>query len=249
MPANDTEAPVALVTGGSHGIGAEICRRLAADGARVIVSYISNEEEPARAVVEEILAADGTAKAIEADISKEDQVTALFEEALATYGRLDTLVANAGIPMDTPISEAGVEQYQQVFDVNVLGTLLCMREAAQRIGVGGHIIAISTGVTDRPVPGMGLYTASKAAVEALAMTLAKEIGHKQVNVNCVQPGPTSPGLFDRRDAKDRERFARMSVFERLGTPKDIANVVAWLASGAGQWVTGQCIRADGGVFA
>ena len=135
-----------------------------------------------------------------------------------------------------------------MFDVNVLGVLLCMREASSRLGKNGRFIALSSGLTKRTIPKTGLYTASKSAVESLVETFAKEIADHGVTVNSILLGPTTPGMFDRRSEKDRKHFADMSLFKRLGTANEIAAAVSWLASDAAGWITGQNISVDGGVF-
>ena len=131
---------------------------------------------------------------------------------------------------------------------NLRGTWLCMREAARHMEDGGRVIAVSSGQTRRHLPGVGFYTASKAAVEALVVTMAREVGARGITVNAVLPGATSPGMFDRRPEADRQRFAAMSPMQRLGTPEEVADLVAYVARRESGWITGQRLGVDGGAF-
>ncbi|WP_030347313.1 SDR family oxidoreductase [Streptomyces sp. NRRL S-1022] len=238
---------VAVVTGGSRGIGRETVQRLAADGYAVVVGYAGNRER-AEAAVEEVASAGGSALAVRADVAEEQQVAALFEAATAEYGGVDVVVHTAGRMYLAPIAELDLAELDALHRTNVRGTFVVAREAARRLRRGGALITFSTSVVGLAFPGYGAYSASKGAVEALTLVLARELRGRDVTVNAVAPGPTATELF--LEGKDEETVARLAAqppLERLGTPADIAEVVAFLASPAGHWVNGQVVRANGGI--
>ncbi|MFH9657184.1 SDR family oxidoreductase [Streptomyces sp. NPDC017248] len=240
-------ARVAVVTGGSRGIGRETARRLAADGYAVVVGY-AGDHEAAGAAVEEVTAAGGRAVAVRADVADEQQVAALFRTAEAEYGGVDVVVHTAGRMLLAPIAELDLADLDELHRVNIRGTFVVAREAARALRPGGALITFSTSVVGLAFPSYGAYSASKGAVEALTLVLARELRGRDVTVNAVAPGPTATDMF--LDGKDEETVARLAVqppLERLGTPADIAEVVAFLASPAGHWVNGQVVRANGGI--
>lgn len=235
----------AIVTGGSGGIGQGICKRLAREGYQVVVHFSSNQDA-ADAVVAEIESAGGRAVAFQADVTDEAAVAKLFSRTWETFGSIDLAVANAGVGERGPISEYDIKEFDWTVAVNLRGAFLTLREAARTVTDNGRIIVISSQLARRPMAGIGVYAATKAAVDALIVSLAAEIGGRGITVNSVQPGSTSPGMFDKNDDDLKEKFRQMSPFKRLGTPEDCAALVAFLASEDGQWITGQCIKADGG---
>ena len=179
---------VALVTGASKGIGAEIARELAAEGAAVIVNY-SSSKPGAEQVVADITKADGKAVAVQADVSKEADILRLFEEARKAFGRIDIVVNNAGIYAFSQIEEVSEEHYRKMFDLNVLGLLLVTREAVKQFGSdGGNIINISSVVSTAAPAGTSVYSGTKGAVDSITMSLAKELGPRKIRVNAVNPG-------------------------------------------------------------
>lgn len=235
---------VAIVTGGSRGIGRAIATRLAADGASVVISYVANADK-AQEVVAAIGGSGGQARAIQADIGKPADVRRLFDEAIAQFGRLDILVNNAGNGHFKPFAEVSEEEFDAVFDVNARGTFLALREATRRIADGGRIINVSTAGTVTSAPGAGVYTASKAAVEQFTLALAKELGSRGITVNTVSPGSTeTEGFIAPEELK--AQWIAMTPLGRLGRPEDVAAVVAMVVSEDGHWLTGQNIRAAGG---
>ncbi|WP_433354327.1 glucose 1-dehydrogenase [Microtetraspora malaysiensis] len=238
-----TRQRAALVTGSSRGIGAAIAMRLAADGARVLVNYRTNREAAGK-VVTRITTDGGQAVAVQADVADADQLRSLFDAAEEHFGRLDVLVSNAGIWRTAPIGQASDEDFDTVFATNTRATFLALREAANRLTDGGRIIVISSGATVRPGPGGGLYAASKAAGEQLVRAAARELAPRQITVNSVLPGATRTDML----AGNEEEFVARTALGRLGEPDDIADVVAFLASDAARWITGQAILADGGLF-
>ncbi|AEM84993.1 SDR family oxidoreductase [Streptomyces violaceusniger] len=247
-PQHPTDRPrVAIVTGGSRGIGQEAVKRLAADGYAVVVGY-AGHREPAETAAHDIAAAGGRAVAVRADVADEQQVAALFDTAESEYGGVDVVVHAAGRLYLTPIAELDLAELDALHRTNIRGTFVVAQQAARRIRGGGALITFSTSIVGLALPAYGAYSASKGATEALTMILARELRGRDVTVNTVAPGPTATDLF--LEGKDEETIARMAAqppLERLGTPTDIAEVVAFLASPAGHWVNGQVIRANGGI--
>lgn len=238
---------IALVTGASRGIGAAIARRLAQDGVQVVVNY-SRSAAAAEQVVASITEQGGKAVAFQADMADVEQVRRLFVEANNHFGAVDILVNNAAISGRGGIAEITQEDFEQHFAVNVRGVLFAMQEAAQRMANGGRIINISSGAAQSCPPMMGVYSASKAAVEALTKTFAIELGARQITVNVVAPGTTDTEmLHEAIPAEFLPQLIAQTPLGRLGTPEDIADVVAFLASEQARWITGQVIAASGGL--
>ena len=239
----------AIVTGASGGIGAAIARRLAADGARTVVNFRSGRER-ADAVVTAIEAAGGEAVAVQADVSEVGQVAKLFHDAVAAFGRVDLLVNNAAVRGD-PAAAADIQvaQYDAVFASNVRGPLLCMGEFARRAGsLGGRIVNMTSGQARTPMPGAGLYAGSKGAMEAITRAFAADLGPHGVTVNAVAPGATATDKFNTAVPDGvKQRTIESTALGRLGTPEDIADVVAFLLSDDARWITGQVIDANGGL--
>lgn len=243
-----TYEKVALVTGGSRGIGAAIAQRLAADGASVVVNYLTNSAAAER-VVEKIEADGGHAIAARADVTDPRQLRGLFDTAEQHYGALDILVNNVGVGQFKPIAQATDEDFDLHFTTNTRATFVALREAANRLRDGGRIIVISTGITLTHRPTAGLYAASKAAGDSLALTLAKELGRRGVTVNSVLPGVTrGTEAVDGLPAEMIGQILALTPLGRLGETTDIADIVAFLASDQGRWITGQIICAGGGMF-
>jgi 3-oxoacyl-[acyl-carrier protein] reductase len=239
----------ALVTGASKGIGAEIARRLAADGAAVIVNYASSKAG-ADKVVAEIAEAGGKAAAVQADVSKEAEVGRMFAEAAKAFGRVHVLVNNAGVYEFGPIEEMTEAQYRRMFDLNVLGLLLVTREVVKQFGPeGGTIVNIGSVAATSAPPTGSVYSATKAAVDTITKSLAKELGPRRIRVNSVNPGMVetegthAQGITESDWAK---QVAAQTPLRRLGRPGDIAPVVAFLASDEAGWITGETLLVSGG---
>lgn len=241
-----TTIKTAIVTGGSRGIGAAISRRLAADGCAVVINYAGNTTA-AGDLVKAIEKAGGQALAVQGDVSDPAAVRALFDAAENNFGGVDIVVTSAGIMPTAPIGEATDEDFDRLVAVNLKGTFNALREAAKRMRDGGRMITFSTTVVATKLETYGLYTATKAAVEALTGILAKEMRGRNIAVNAVAPGPVATDLLAGRSPEVLAMFAKAAPMERLGTPDDIAGLVSFLAGPDGGWVNGQTIRANGGL--
>jgi 3-oxoacyl-[acyl-carrier protein] reductase len=233
----------ALVTGSSRGIGRAIAERLADDGAAVVINYARNKQ-PAQATVNRILEQGGKAVAIGADISKPAEVRRMFSEAENAIGRLDIVVANAGVHIEKSLIENSEADYDYIFDINVKGVFFTLQEAARRVRDGGRIVVVSTGGTKMHFANMSLYLGSKGAIEQFARSLSVELGPRNITVNILSPGFTDTDMLPEQY---REYGASMSPFKRVGAPQDVADVAMFLASDAARWITGQNVQAGGGV--
>jgi 3-oxoacyl-[acyl-carrier protein] reductase len=239
---------VAVVTGASRGIGRAIARRLAADGSAVVVNYVGNARLADEAAAE-IVGAGGRAIAVQADASRSVDVRRLVDTTIGEFSRFDILVNNAGMMFTKPVVDVSEEEFDRILAVNVKGTFLCCQEAARRISDGGRVIIFSSSTTAMMLPGYGAYVATKGAVEQLTHVLAKELGSRGITVNAVSPGPTDTELFSQgKTEEQKQAFARMAALGRLGKPEDIAAIVAMLAGPDAGWVTGQNLRANGGII-
>jgi len=239
---------IAIVTGASRGIGAAIAQRLAREGATVIVNFAGKPAE-AEAVVRAIEAEGGRAVTAQADVSDASAVARMFDSAEAGFGGVDILVNNAGIMKLAPIATSDDALFDSQITVNLKGSFNSMREAAKRLRNGGRIINFSTSVVGLKLETYGVYVATKAAVEGLTAILSKELRGRNITVNAVAPGPTGTDLFLNGKSQELiDRLAKMNPLERLGTPDDIANVVAFLAGPDGGWINGQVLRANGGMI-
>ncbi len=240
---------VAIVTGASKGIGAGIAKALAAEGAAVVVNYTSSQAD-ADTVVTGITAAGGQAITVRGDVTKADDARALVTAAVERFGRLDVLVNNSGIYEFAPIEEVTEEHYRRQFDVNVLGTLLVTQAASPHLQPGASIINVSSAITHVHTPGAAVYAGTKGAVNAITDVLANELAPRQIRVNAVSPGfvvtegTHSAGIVQSDMAAG---IVAQTPLGRAGQPEDIAGVVAFLASDAAGWLTGENITASGGI--
>ncbi len=237
---------VAIVTGASRGIGARIAVALGKAGANVVVNYVTSRDA-AEQVVSELGEAGAHAVAVQADVSKPADAARLFDVAIERFGKVDILVNNAGVLIFKRIEETSDEDYAQTFDINVRGTFLMLREASRRLENGGRIVNLSSSVTRLMVPGYGVYSATKGAVEQLTRVFAKEAGGCGITVNSVSPGPTNTELFNQdKNEETIKRLAEMAALRRIGEPDEVARVVLFLVSDEASWVTGQNIGVNGG---
>ena len=239
---------IALVTGASSGIGAGIAKALAAEGATVIVNYVSSKTG-ADAVVASIEAAGGRAVAVQADMSKSGDVIRLFETIKTDHGKLDVLVNNAGLAVFEMVADLTEDAFHKQFNVNVLGYFLAIRESLKLFDdTGGSIINISSILSTDPYLASSVYAATKGAVDTLTFALARELGPRGIRVNSILPGHTNTPATDGNFAGEfGEKLIAGTPLGRFGEPEDIAPVAVFLASQDSHWVTGESIRAAGGV--
>ncbi|RQS65256.1 SDR family NAD(P)-dependent oxidoreductase [Burkholderia sp. Bp8963] len=240
---------VAVVTGGSKGIGAAIAKALAAEGASVVVNYASSKAG-AEAVVSAIGAEGGNAVAVGGDVSKAADAQRIIDTAVETYGRLDILVNNSGIYEFAPIEAITEEHFRKQFDTNVLGVLLTTQAAVKHLGDGASIINISSVVTTITPPASAVYSGTKGAVDAITGVLARELGPRKIRVNAINPGVVvtegthSAGIV----GSELEASAlSQTPLGRVGQPDDIASIAVFLASDDARWMTGELVRASGGM--
>lgn len=241
------DGKIAVVTGASKGIGAGIAKGLAAAGATVVVNYASSKAD-ADAVVAHIQAQGGNAISVQADMSAGADVTRLFDTVRQTFGTLDILVNNAGVAVFQMIEDLTEEAFHKQFNLNVLGYLLAAREAVKLLGQGGSIINISSILSTDPYLASSVYSATKGAVDTLTFALARELGSKGIRVNSILPGHTNTPATDGNFAGEfGQSLIAGTPLGRLGEPEDIAPLAVFLASEDAHWVTGESIRASGGV--
>lgn len=239
---------VAVVSGGSRGIGKAIAAALAARGFAVAVGF-QGAASAAAQVVEEITASGGRAIPVQADVADEGAVAEMFDAAEKSFGGVDAVVNSAGRLALSPIADLDLDELDALHRTNIRGAFVMAREAARRVRDGGAIVNLSTSVVGLQFPSYGAYAASKGAVEAMTLVLARELRGRDITVNAVAPGPTATELFlDGKDEATIQRLAKQPPLERLGTPEDIAEVVAFLTSPAGHWINGQVVRANGGII-
>ncbi|WP_326754485.1 SDR family oxidoreductase [Streptomyces hirsutus] len=238
---------VAVVTGGSRGIGRAVCLKLARDGLAVVVNYVG-DTAAAEETVKTITAASGRAISVRADVADEHAVAALFDRAEDEFGGVDIVVNAAGRLALSPIADLDLAVLDAMHRTNIRGTFVVAQQAARRLRAGGSFVGFSTSVVGTQLPAYGAYAASKGAVEAITLILARELRGRDITVNTVAPGPTGTDLFlEGKTPEQIDALAKAPALERLGTPEDIAEVVAFLTGPEGHWVNGQILRANGGL--
>lgn len=246
---NRLEGKIALVTGASKGIGAGIARQLAADGADVVINYVS-DRNGAEKVVAEIEAAGGKAIAVAADVTRQPEVETLINTTLEFFGRLDIVVNNAGVYQFASIEESTETLYRRQFDINVLGPLLVSAAAVPHLGKGSSIINISSFVTRVFIAESAIYSGAKGAIDAITGVLSKELGPRGIRVNAVNPGLIETEGSHRAGAmnSDFQRWnEEQTPLGRIGQVEDVAPIVSFLASDEAAWITGEVILASGGM--
>lgn len=245
-PNTQTTSRVAIVTGGSGGIGAASARRLAADGATVVVHYSGNEAK-AREVVSSIVAAGGAASAVRADVADEAEVAAMFDEAEHHYGGVDVVVNTAGVMLLAPLVDADLADFDRQVRTNLRGTFVVSQAAGRRLRGGGALINFSSSVTRLSQPTYSAYAATKGATEAMTLIFARELKGRDITVNAIAPGPVATSLFlEGKSPEAIDAIAGMNPMNRLGEPEDIAATVSFLAGPDGRWTNGQILFDNGG---
>ncbi|WP_442592064.1 SDR family NAD(P)-dependent oxidoreductase [Pedobacter sp. AW31-3R] len=249
---NKLKNKVAIVTGASKGIGAAIAKHFAAEGAKVVVNYASSREG-AEKVVKDITDNGGIAISVQGDVSKEEDVIRLFEETDKAFGTLDILVNNAAFQGYTPIEQVSAENFHQHFNVNVLGAILTIQASLKLFSdKGGNIINISSGASKMPLPTASLYSATKAALDAITISLSKELGAKNIRINSILPGATETEGAHSAGVTTGSEYETMFIAKtplgRRGQPEDIAKVAVFLASDDSAWITGEQISVSGGMY-
>lgn len=242
---------VALVTGASKGIGAAIATYFAAEGAKVVVNYASSQDGADR-VVKAITDGGGTAIAVQADVANEADVRRLFAETKAAFGTLDILVNNAGVYVYEPIENVSLDTFHQHFNINVLGPVLTIQAALSLFGAaGGTVINISSEASKMSMATGSVYSASKAALDSITVSLSKELGAKNVRINSILPGSVetegthSAGI---RGSDFEKQLIAQTPLGRIGQPADIAKMAVFLASDDASWITGEKISVSGGIY-
>ncbi|MEV6283253.1 SDR family oxidoreductase [Kribbella sp. NPDC051770] len=242
------DGKAALVTGGSRGIGAAIVRRLAADGAAVTFTYAASKQA-AGEVVAEVEAAGGRAYAVQADQADVAALPGLFEAAAEPAGGLDILVCNAARSMVKPLADVTEDDYEQMLGTNLKGPFFAIKRAGEVLRDHGRIITVSTLNTSFPVPGISLYAGGKGALEQVTKVAAREFGPRGITANVVSPGATDTDMFrDSNPPEAAELLVGLTALGRVGEPADVADVVAFLAGPDARWLTGQNLRASGGLL-
>ncbi|ALO99243.1 3-ketoacyl-(Acyl-carrier-protein) reductase [Streptomyces hygroscopicus subsp. limoneus] len=242
----DTHTRVALVTGGTGGIGLAVTNRLARDGFALAVHYVGNKAKADEAVAA-VKAQGGRAIAVAGDVADEEAMAAAFDAVEAEFGGIDVVVNTAGIMLLSPIATLNLDDLDRMHRTNIRGTFVVSQQAARRLRRGGALINVSSSLTRLQFPTYGAYAASKGAVEAMTLVLARELRGKDITVNAVSPGPTATPLFlEGKDQAALDNLAKAAPLERIGTPEDIAEPIAFLA-GPARWINGQTIYANGGI--
>ena len=238
---------IALVTGGTGGMGRVIAAQLAADGFDVAVAY-AGSVDLADAAVKEIAEQGRRGAAFAADIADEDAVSAVFDAVEDRFGHLDVVVHTAAINRPAALTDLDLADFDEIHRVNVRGTFVVDQQAAQRVRDGGSIVNVSSSMVRVAPPALGAYAASKSAVDTLTRILAKELRGRDITVNAVAPGPTATAAFlNSTSAEEQQQLAALPPLGRLGRPDDFAGVVSFLVGPTGRWVNGQVVYANGGL--
>ncbi|CAM6126770.1 unnamed protein product [Calypogeia fissa] len=239
------QGKVALVTGGSGGIGTQVCLNFASQGASlVIVDMVSADE-----LTSKIAASGGKAISVKADISKSADITAAFDKAVEAFGTVHIVVHLAGIMLNgSTIPTTTEEEWDRIFSINAKGAFLVAKEAANRLGPGGRIVLTSSLLAERPMVGFGPYSCTKAVVEVLVKVLAKELTGRKITINAIAPGPVkTPMLLQTKTPEMLDELVKACPLGRLGEAKDIAHSIQFLVSDEAEWVNAQILAVGGGL--
>jgi 3-oxoacyl-[acyl-carrier protein] reductase len=241
------QGKTAIVTGGSRGIGRAVAERLGDEGAAVIVNYLTSKDA-AESVVKTITAAGGRALAVQGDVASPGDVTALYDAAEEQFGGTDIVVNNAAIVAGGPIAAITEAVFDRMIAVNLKGVFFSCQQAAMRLRDGGRVINLAAGLPAEALGFLGAYGATKVGVELFTRSLSRELGPRGITVNAIAPGPTDTDMLAPEARANLDQIIMQTPLRRIGTPADIANIAALLASDEGRWITGQTIHADGGII-
>lgn len=244
---NTQHQKVAIITGAGRGMGAAVAERLAKDGISVVINYASSADA-AEKLVAKIEAAGGRARSAQADVADPAQVARMFDSAETALGGVDIVVNNAGIMPIGALADFDDATFAKLIDTNLKGSFNTMREASRRLRNGGRVVNFSSSVVGLYQPSFGVYAATKAAVEALTVIMAREMAGRSITVNAVAPGPVQTELLSHSPQAVLDHLAEMTPLRRLGQPTDVASVIAFLVSNDGGWINGQTIRVNGGII-
>ncbi|MBP2645797.1 MAG: 3-ketoacyl-ACP reductase [Firmicutes bacterium] len=237
---------VAIITGGSQGIGRAVAELLGATGAAVLINYVG-DDAPAAETIKAIETRGGVAAAFNGDISKVANISRMFDKCEELFGSPDIFVANAGTGVPPkPLEEISEDDYYFTFDVNVKGTLFCLKEAKKRLNDGGRIVVTSSSSVKYPVDGLAVYIASKAALISLVEASVNELAQRGITINSVLPGLTETPMIQDHPEEFKKEVAAASPFKRLGQPEDVAEAIVFLTEERARWISGQHILANGG---
>ncbi len=241
--ANSLEGKVAIITGGSGGIGGALVKKFIHEGCLVLFTYFQREDR-----AKQLAAEFNNAKAVYADISNLSDIKRVFQIAESEFGGIDILINNASQISTGLIEDITESDFEYLININVKGSLFCMQQAIKSIRNGGRIINISSINTILPEPEAALYSASKAALEQFSCIAAREVAHREITINCISPGPINTDLLVKHNPQEViEQIVAMTPLGRIGAPEDIADIAAFLASSDARWITAQNIRASGGL--
>jgi 3-oxoacyl-[acyl-carrier protein] reductase len=247
MALGNMDGLVAVVTGGGRGIGAAAARQMAAAGAQLAIVY-RNDDAAAGSLVSAIRSSGGRADAFKADVSDPAAVKRVIADIARRYGRIDALVNSAAVLETRPVGELTAEHFDRLFHTNTRGALLMIQEAVPHFPAsGGHIVNMASSLVFGPIPLYTVYTASKAAVVSMTLSLSKELGPRGIRVNCVSPGLTRTDMTRDLPPELFDKLRSLTPLGRLGTPEDVAKVIAFFASPDSGWVTGRTIETEGGI--
>jgi 3-oxoacyl-[acyl-carrier protein] reductase len=239
------QGKVAIVTGGSRGIGRAVVERLGRDGAAVVVNYHSSREA-AEAAAAAIQAAGGRALAVQGDVASAGDLGGVYEKAIAAFGGVDIVVNNAARVVAAPLELVTEEEFDRLVAVNLKSVFFSSQLALKHVRDGGRVVNLAAGLPSAAIAFLGAYGATKAAIEVLTRSLAHQLGPRGITVNAVAPGPTDTDMLAPEARANLDSLIAQTPLRRLGQPADVADVVAYLASPEARWVTGQTIHANGG---
>lgn len=250
MSTQSLQGKIAIVTGGTRGIGEAIVNVLAKKGASIVVNYTSSEDR-AKSLVKQIIEAGGKAISIQADVGAVDGAKKIVDATIKEFGKIDIIVNNAAVATFQGLDEVEIDEYERQYNVNVRGPLLLVKESKPHLQENGRIINISSVSARFGMPGSSIYAGTKGALESMSRVWAHELGSKNITSNSINPGPVSTDMAMAQPAeiiKSLEQIVQTAALKRFASVEEIANVAAFLASPESQWITGDVLNANGGLI-